>query len=546
MKKMWYKDMIFYQIWPRSFKDGNHDGMGDLYGLIEKLDYIKELGCNGIWLSPIYPSPGKDCGYDVMDYQDVDEIFGGMEAFDKLIQEAHKRDMKLIMDLVINHTSTEHEWFKKSRLKIEPYTDYYIWRKGKGNRPPNNWQSNFEGSAWEYDSLRKEYYLHLFAIEQADLNMDNPLVRAEVKKIMAFWLNKGVDGFREDVITYISKKAGLPNDYLYPIYKGMRFYNHGPNVHKYLEEFKTEILDKYDCITVAEAPLVRPKKALEYINEKTGQLDMMIQFESQCADCLFTDWLPLKFSLRRLKKAFSRWQYQLEGKGWNLLYLENHDHPRILSRYGNELYPESAKTLAVSYLFLKGTPFIYQGQEIGMTNFRPKDPLLYEDVHTLNHYAKIKDKKTLDYCLKKLWRSSRDSARTPMQWDESTYAGFSDVNPWFSLNDNYKKINVSQQINDPNSILSFYKKLIAIRKSLLVVREGIYKEYFALHKYLYVYSRQTKEQKLLVICSFKNKKQKIKIPKGFDLTKAKMIVNTNSNYQSTILAPYESRVYLWD
>ena len=546
MKKQWYKDMVFYHIWPRSFKDGNHDGIGDLYGIIEKLDYIQDLGCDGIWLSPIYPSPGKDCGYDVMDYMNIDEIYGGMEVFDQLVCEVHKRQMKIIMDLVVNHTSTSHEWFEKSRRRIEPYSDYYIWQKGKKHQPPNNWKSNFEGSAWQYDSLRHEYYLHLFAIEQADLNMANPLVRQEVKHIMRFWLDKGVDGFREDVITYISKKYGLPNDYLYPIYKGMRFYNHGPYVHDYLKEFKEDVLDHYDCVTLAEAPLVTPQKALEYIDEQKGQIDMMIQFESQCADCLFTDWLPTPFSLRRLKHAFSKWQKQLDGKAWNVLYLENHDHPRVLSRYGNELYRESAKTLAVSYLFLKGTPFIYQGQEIGMTNFRPEDPFCYEDVHTINQYERMKDKKSLDQCLKRLWRSSRDSARTPMQWDDSMYAGFSDVKPWFCVNDNYKTINVEQQKKDSYSILSFYKEMIHLRKSLQVVKEGNYKEYFPYHKYLYVYSRQTTNQKILVICSFKSQTQKMKIPTGFDLTKAKLIVRTHQEYLPDVLLPYESRVYLWE
>lgn len=545
MKERWYKDKVFYQIWPRSFKDGNHDGIGDLYGVMEKLDYINELGCDGIWLSPIYPSPGKDCGYDVSDYMDIDAMYGGMDAFDQLLEEVHKRGMKLIMDLVVNHTSTEHQWFKKSRQKIEPYTDYYIWKNGKKNGPPNNWESNFEGSAWQYDELRNEYYLHLFAVEQADLNMDNPLVRQEVKRIMRFWLDKGVDGFREDVITYISKKS-FCNDYLFPIYKGMRFYNHGPHVHQYLQEFKNDVLDHYDCITLAEAPLVTPKKALEYIDEENGQIDLMIQFESQCADCLYTDWLPTPFSLRRLKRAFSKWQYQLEGKSWNVLYIENHDHPRIFSRYGNEDYPESAKTLAVAYLFLKGTPFIYQGQEIGMTNFRPSDPLCYEDVHTINHYNKIKNKKNKEQYLKELWRSSRDSSRTPVQWDDSAYAGFSDVTPWFYVNDNYKTINVANQLHDTNSILSFYKHVIHLRKLLPVVKDGSYKEYYPLNKHLYVYSRETKQQRLLVICSFSTKNIKLKVPLGFDLSKAKLIVCTHSQCLDEQLLPYESRVYFWD
>ena len=546
-KKRWYKDMVFYQIWPRSFKDGNGDGMGDLWGVLEKLDYIKSLGCDGIWFSPIYPSPGADCGYDIADYTDIAAEFGGMDAFRAVLDGLHSRNMKLIMDLVVNHTSDEHEWFQKSRQKIEPYTDYYIWRPAQPNgKLPNNWQSNFEGSAWQWDDVRGEYYLHLFAVKQPDLNMDNPLVREEVKKILKFWLDMGVDGFREDVITYISKEEGLPNDRIFPIYKGMHFYNHGPHVHDYLTEFKNEVLDNYDCFTLAEAPLVSPKRALEYIDENNGQMDLMIQFESQCADCLFTDWLPTKFSLRRLKKAFSKWQYQLDGKAWNMLYLENHDHPRIISRYGSEKFrTESGKMLAVSYLFQKGTPFIYQGQEIGMLNWKSNSPDMYEDVHTKNHYANDKSNRSQDEKLKTLWRSSRDSARTPMQWDDSKNAGFTTGKPWFYVNENYKSVNVQNEENNPDSILNFYKKAIKLRKSLQVVRDGLYKEHFHSSPKLYVYSRENKKQKLLVFCSFLDKNEKIKIPKGFNVNEAELILQNYSEISNTLLKPYECRVYYW-
>ncbi|MBQ7796081.1 MAG: alpha-glucosidase [Lachnospiraceae bacterium] len=546
--KRWYKDMVFYQIWPRSFKDGNGDGMGDLWGVLEKLDYIKSLGCDGVWFSPIYPSPGADCGYDIADYIDIAPEFGGMEAFKAVLEGVHDRGMKLVMDLVVNHTSDEHEWFQKSRRRIEPYTDYYIWRPAKQNgKMPNNWQSNFEGPAWEWDEVRGEYYLHLFAVKQPDLNMDNPLVREEVKKIMKFWLDMGVDGFREDVITYISKKKGLPDDHLFPIYKGMPHYNHGPHVHEYLEEFKHDVLDHYDCVTLAEAPLVSPKRALEYIDEENGQIDMMIQFQCQCADCLFTDWLPTKFSLRRLKKAFSDWQYKLEGRSWNVLYLENHDHPRIISRYGSEKFRcESGKTLAVSYLFQKGTPFVYQGQEIGMLNWRPSSPDMYEDVHTKNHYANSNTKHTQEERLRKLWRSSRDSARTPVQWDDSENAGFTTGTPWFYVNENYKKINVAAEEKDPDSLLNFYRKAIALRKSLKVVREGTYKEHFHSSSKLYVYSRECAGQKLLVVCSFADKDIKMKCPRGFDLSNGKLILQSHNGSCDDMLKPYESRVYLWE
>ena len=544
----WYKDMVFYQIWPRSFKDGDGDGLGDLWGVLEKLDYIQSLGCDGIWFSPLYPSPGADCGYDISDYMDIASEFGGMEAFQAVIDGIHKRGMKLIMDLVVNHTSDEHEWFQKSRQRIEPYTNYYIWRPAKQNgKLPNNWQSNFEGSAWQWDDVRKEYYLHLFAVKQPDLNMDNPLVREEIKNIMKFWLDKGVDGFREDVITYISKKEGLPNDYVFPIYKGMPYYNHGPHVHEYLTEFKKDVLDHYDCITLAEAPLVSPKRALEYIDEKKGQMDLMIQFECQTADCLFTDWLPTNFSLPRLKKAFSKWQYKLEGKAWNVLYLENHDHPRVISRYGSEKYrTESGKCLATAYLFQKGTPFIYQGQEIGMLNWKPKSPDLYNDVHTRNHFAHSNPNKTLEKRLHELWRSSRDSARTPVQWNTSENAGFTTGIPWLPVNENYLEINVENEEKDPNSILNFYKKAIQLRKSLAVVREGEYKEYYPYHSKLYIYSRKAKNQTLLVICSFADKEIQIKIPKEFDLNSSKLILQSHDFLSNTTLQPYESRVYLWE
>ena len=546
-RKRWYKDLVVYQIWPRSFKDGNGDGMGDLWGVLEKLDYIQSLGCDAIWFSPIYPSPGADCGYDIADYTDIAPEFGGIEAFRQVLDGLHQRGMKLIMDLVVNHTSDEHEWFQKSRQRIDPYTDYYIWRPARPDgKLPNNWDSNFEGKAWTYDEVRGEYYLHLFAVKQPDLNMDNPLVREEVKNILRFWLDMGVDGFREDVITYISKKDGLPNDYLFPIYKGMPHYNHGPRIHQYLAEFKKDVLDHYDCFTLAEAPLVWPGQALSYIDEKDGQIDMMIQFQCQCADCLFTDYLPTKFSLRRMKKAFSNWQNKLAGKAWNVLYIENHDHPRIISRYGSEkFWKESGKTLAVSYLFQQGTPFLYQGQEIGMLNWKPADPEMYEDVQTRYNYAHSNLKKSPEERLRKMWRSSRDSARTPVQWDGSENAGFTTGTPWFYVNENYPQINVAQQEEDPDSILQFYRKAIALRKSLSVVRDGVYKEHFPLSRKLYVYSRVMKGQKLLVICSFSDRAEKMKVPAGFDLAKAKLILQNVENTSSTLL-PYESRVYLWE
>ena len=452
------------------------------------------------------------------------------------------------MDLVVNHTSDEHEWFQKSRQRIEPYTDYYIWRPDPGNgKLPNNWDSLFEGKAWTYDEVRGEYYMHLFAVKQPDLNMDNPLVRQEVKKILKFWLDMGVDGFREDVITYISKQHGLPNDHLFPIYKGMPKYNHGPHILEYLAEFKKDVLEDYDYFTVAEAPLVWPKRALKYTHKDHGQIDTMIQFQCQCADCLFTDYLPTKFYLRKMKRAFSAWQTKLYGKGWNCLYMENHDHPRIISRYGSEeFWKESGKTIATAYLFQQGTPFVYQGQEIGMLNWKPNDISMYRDVQSIYNYHHSNQKLRPRERLKKLWRSSRDSARTPVQWDDSKNAGFTTgEETWMAVNENYKTINVAQQEQDPDSILNFYRQAIALRKQLSCVRDGVYKEYQKLSGKLYVYSRQNQRQKILVVCSFSPKETSFRAPKGFHIPGSRLALCNYNTQKENKLQPYECRVYLW-
>ena len=544
----WYKDMVFYQIWPRSFLDGNGDGLGDLWGVYEKLDYLQALGVDGVWFSPLYPSPGVDCGYDISDYMDIAPEYGGMEAFQAVLDGLHRRGMRLIMDLVVNHTSDEHEWFQKSRRRIEPYTDFYIWRPARADgKLPNNWDSQFEGKAWQWDDLRQEYYLHLFAVRQPDLNMDNPLVRAQVKKIMKYWLDMGVDGFREDVITFISKRDGLPNDLLYPVCKGIRFYNHGPRVHEYLQEFRRDVLENYDCMTIAESPMVTPRQALRYIEESdSNEIDMIIQFQCMCADCLFTDFLPRRFSLRRLRRAFGSWQRALEGRAWNMLYLENHDHPRVISRYGSEAYrTESGKMLAVALLFQKGTPFLYQGQEIGMTNWRPASTREYEDVQARNFMPHWPEEKRLKW----LWRASRDSSRTPMQWTGEKNAGFTTGTPWFSINDNYTTVNVENELADPASLLNFYKKAIALRKSLPVVRDGGYQEYERHSRTLYVYARETKEQKLLVICSFTDKPVRFYAPYNFSLGDMKLLLTNYDDSReenSFVTKPYETRVYLYE
>ena len=544
----WYKNKVFYQIWPRSFYDGNGDGLGDLWGVYEKLDYLQALGVDGIWFSPLYPSPGVDCGYDISDYMDIAPEYGGMEAFQAVLDGLHARGMKLIMDLVVNHTSDAHEWFQKSRRRIEPYTDFYIWRPARPDgKLPNNWDSLFEGKAWQWDDLRQEYYLHLFAVRQPDLNMDNPLVRDQVRRILKFWLDLGVDGFREDVITFISKRQGLPNDYLFPVCKGIRFYNHGPHIHEYLQEFRRDVLANYDCMTIAEAPLVTPQRALDYITESdTNEIDLMIQFQCMCADCFFSDFMPRKFSLRRLRRAFSSWQTQLDGRAWNLLYLENHDHPRVISRYGSEKYRvESGKMLAACYLFLKGTPFVYQGQEIGMTNWYPDSTSLYEDVQTRNQHPDWPEAKRLQL----FHRASRDSARTPMQWSAEENAGFTSGTPWFHINGNYKEINVAAALADPDSILNFYKKAIALRKSLPVVQNGSYQDYYKSSSELYVYARETKEQKLLVICSFTDRPVRFRAPYNFSLSDMTLLLSNypvSDSADSFLTRPYETRVYLYE
>ncbi len=546
----WYKDLVCYQIWPRSFCDGNGDGIGDLQGVLSKLDYLKDLGVNCIWFSPLYCSPNADFGYDISDYYNISPEYGDNELFKTVVDEAHKRGIKIIMDLVVNHTSDEHEWFKKSIDKNSPYHDYYIWRDGKNGKAPNNWSSLFEGKAWEYCKENGQYYLHLFAKKQPDLNHDNPKVREEVKKVLRFWLDMGVDGFREDVITFISKREGLPNGIPIPQAAGMEHYKDGPNIHKYLKEYR-EVLNEYDCFVVGEAPMMDTKTALSYIKEGENQeLDLMFHFQHMGADCLFTEFLSMPFDLRRMKNAFSTWQNKLYGKAWNTLYMENHDHPRIISRYGSEKYRvESGKSIANSYFLQQGTPFIYQGQEIGMTSINLPELEDYQDVFCINNFrtltslgmSKAKAKERLK-------RTNRGNARTPVQWDNSENAGFSTANPWMPINPNYKSgVNVEEQINDENSILNHYKELIKFRKENPIIKYGNYKEHNKLSKYLYVYERNYNGKRLLVICSYSEKPVVFKAPEGFDLNKGKAILCNYKDQPQTsnmfITRPYETRVY---
>ncbi|MBQ8354412.1 MAG: alpha-glucosidase [Oscillospiraceae bacterium] len=549
-KNRWYKDMVFYQIWPRSFCDGNGDGIGDLAGVLSRLDYLKHLGVDGIWFSPLYASPNADMGYDISDYYSIHPEYGTLEQFRAVLDGAHARGMKVIMDLVVNHTSDEHPWFLASKDKNSPYRDYYFWREGK--KRPNNWSSLFEGKAWEWDSEAQAWYLHIFAKKQPDLNMDNPKVRQEVKNIMRFWLDLGVDGFREDVITFISKRQGLPNGLPIPAACGMEHYMDGPNVHKYLREFR-QVLNEYDCFVVGEAPMMNEKNALRYITEGPNQeLDMMFHFEHMEADCLFTDVFQKPFDLLKLKKAFSKWQYALEGKGWNALYLENHDHPRIISRYGSEEYRVvSGKMLANCYMLQQGTPFIYQGQEIGMVNINLPNPDDYQDVQTINNTRTLRmmgmsKKKAAE----RISRTARGNARTPVQWDDSPNAGFTTGKPWIPVNPNYKQINAKAEILDGNSIFNHYRRLIAFRKSHPVAIYGDYKEHLADSKELYVYERSLNGKRLLVICSFTEKNVGFWAPEGFDLSKGKLVLanymENNMHGNGFTMRPYETRVYYFE
>lgn len=553
----WYKEMVVYQIWPRSFCDGNGDGIGDLWGVLAKLDYIKSLGVNAIWFSPLYPSPNADYGYDISDYMNIHPDFGDLDIFKTVLDEAHKRGMRVFMDLVVNHTSDEHPWFKESRKsRSNPYHDYYYWRPARyigGKRlPPNNWTSQFEGGAWEYDANLDEYYLHLFAKKQPDLNMSNPKVREEVKKILRFWLDMGVDGFREDVITYISKTPGLPSAYpKLPAANGMQHYSNRPEVHNYLAEFKRDVLDKYDCFVVGESPLTDIKVALKYVTEgKNKVLDEMIGFTHMEADCIMTDYVTRPFDLKKMKKAFSSWQKGLEGKGWNALYIENHDHPRIINRYGSEEYwKESGKMLAAMYMLQCGTPFIYQGQEIGMLNITLPRLDMYKDVMTHNAARIASAVMPKGAVLKLINARSRENARTPMQWSGAANAGFSTAAPWFYVNGNYHSINVADENKDPDSILNFYRRLIRFKRENPVAIYGTYRELMPNSRELYVYEREYEGRRLLVVCSFTNKLVRFELPESYGIENAELVL---ANYEHNFVIangfttrPYELRVYLF-
>ena len=509
----WWKERVIYQIYPRSFLDSGGDGIGDLRGIISKLDYLKELGIGIIWLSPVYSSPNKDNGYDISDYYSLHEEFGTMEDMDELIHQAKVRDIRIIMDLVINHTSTEHPWFQSSREKDSPYRDYYIWRPAKANgKLPNNWTSFFAEDCWEYDALSQEYYLHLFAKEQADLNYNNPKVLEEIKDIMKFWLEKGIGGFRCDVIN-ILHKSSLEDGRKKLVLTGSEYYLSKEGTHVILKTLRKEVLNNYDCFTVGETVFVTPKMGRELCDPSREELNMIFSFEHMEVDQYFVKWFPRKFSGYRFAKTLTKWQEALE---WNALYFENHDQPRSISRFAcdERYHNEAGKMLATLLLSLRGTPFIYQGQEIGMTNFdyESLDDVL--DVESLNVQALAKKLHLPKWYREKMIRkASRDNARTPMQWNSSSYGGFSKNKPWLKENQNYRVINVTNQIQKEDSIFHYYKKMIAIRKNSRVLLEGSF-QVIDINKNTFMFCRKFEEESNLIIISFSNKERKITGIKG--------------------------------
>ena len=546
-----FRRMSIYQIWVRSFCDGNGDGIGDLYGVYDKLDYIRSLGVDAVWFSPIYPSPNADFGYDVSDYKAIHPDYGTMEQFRKVLDRAHALGLKVILDLVINHTSDQHPWFLESRKGPDnPYSDYYFWRDGllgrRGRRAPNNWSSQFTGPAWAYDAQRGQYYLHLFSKNQPDLNMDNPKVRQEICDIMRFWLDMGVDGFREDVITFISKREGLPNGLpLLPVVNGMPHYKDGPNILSYLAQFRA-VAKEYGAVQIGEAPMASVKSALRYISGEDRVLDMIIQFDPMMADCFLTEYLHHAFSLRKLKRAFSRWQYGLQGRAWNALYLENHDHPRVVSRYGNVHYwRESATALAAAYIFQQGCPFVYQGQEIGMTNIRLRSIEEYLDVASKNLYHMFHRREPEERRMQRIHVSSRDSARTPVQWSGAANAGFTTAEkPWFYVNQNYPNINVARQETEPDSVLNFYRRALALRKHSDTLLYGDYREYRRHSGRYYIYERRLGTERVLVLCSFTPMRTRCAPPEPWRGAAAELLLcNYSEGAALGTLRPYEAQVW---
>lgn len=551
MEKKWWHRSVVYQIYPRSFKDTSGNGVGDLRGIIEKLDYLKELGIDVIWLSPVYKSPMDDNGYDISDYQDIAPEFGTMADMDELIEEANARGIRLVMDLVVNHTSDEHPWFIESKLsKDSKKRDWYIWRDGKDGAEPNNWESIFKGSAWQYDENTEQYFLHLFSKRQPDLNWDNEEVRQEIYKMINWWLDKGIDGFRVDAISHIKKEPGLIDmdnphnlNYVSSFDKHMNV----DGIHEYLEELNKNTFSKYDIMTVGEANGVDASESEMWVGEENGKFNMIFQFEHLN---LWGEVGENKFNVKEYKKVLTKWQNALEGKGWNALFVENHDIPRVVSSWGNdnEYLEESAKAFALMYFMQKGTPFIYQGQEIGMTNVRFDSIEKYNDVKSINIYEeKINEGVSVNEALKAVASISRDNARTPMQWDSTNYAGFSENTPWIDVNENYKSINVESQLANENSVLNFYKKLIKIRKENLSLIYGRYDMILEEDEKIYAYTRTLDNDKYVVIVNLSDEEALYKYD-DLDLIYENLMlanykVREHGILKEVVLKPYEARLY---
>lgn len=553
MEKRWWKESVVYQIYPRSFCDSNGDGIGDLNGITGKLDYLKELGIDVIWLSPVYKSPNDDNGYDISDYQAIMDEFGTMEDFDRMLATAHKKGIKIMMDLVVNHTSDEHKWFIESRKSTDnPYRDYYIWRPAKEDGSlPNNWGSCFSGPAWEYDKTTDMYFLHLFSKKQPDLNWDNPAVRQDVFDMMNWWLKKGVDGFRMDVISLISKEPGLPDKE--PGINGYATFNvsaNGPHVHEYLQAMRQKALNNADTITVGECSGVTLEEAKKYARSDEKELNMVFQFEHMDVDSdeKAGKWTTRKMDLRNLKKILTRWQKGLQDIAWNSLYWENHDQPRSVSRFGNDSdeYREiSAKMLATCIHMMQGTPYVYQGEELGMTNcpFNTLDN--FRDLESINAFHELTEqgKMTEEDMMAAIGYKGRDNARTPMQWDDSAYAGFSTANPWIMVNPNYTKINAKDQVNREDSVFKYYQKLIKLRHESELIVYGTYDLILDDDKDIYAYIRTLGDEKLIVYCNFSENTREVELPEEF--TNGKVLISNyidaKVNHKIT-LRPYEAIV----
>ncbi|MGG4168744.1 alpha-glucosidase [Rossellomorea vietnamensis] len=551
MKKAWRKEAVGYQIYPRSFQDSNGDGIGDLQGVIQRLDYIKELGIDVIWICPMYKSPNDDNGYDISDYQDIMEDFGTMRDFDQLLKEVHKRDMKLIIDLVLNHTSDEHPWFIESRSsKDNPKRDWYIWRDGAKGKEPNNWESIFGGSAWEYDEETDQYFLHVFSTKQPDLNWENEEVREALYDTVNWWLDKGIDGFRIDAISHIKKRSGLPdmpNPKKEKYVSSFDMHMNQKGIHTFLQEFKDRTYANYDVMSVGEANGVKADEAELWVGKENGKMDMIFQFEHLG---LWDAETNPDLDIVELKKVLTRWQKGLEGNGWNALFIENHDKPRVVSTWGNdkEYWKESATAMAAMYFLMQGTPFIYQGQEIGMTNVQFPSIEDYDDVAVKNLY-RLKREEGVPHqdIMEIIWASSRDNSRTPMQWSDSENSGFTSGTPWMKVNPNFKTINVEAQENDEKSILNFYKKMIQLKKREDVFTYGIYDLLLEKEKQIYAYTRTGENTSMVVITNLSTKNAVCDLGK-LNVSSENLLLNNyevenHGELSKLTLKPYEARVY---